>query len=343
MTDWLDHKYIGLVSTRLEKFKRKSSSLYNFRCPICNDSLTHKNKARGYIYEKKGKLLFHCHNCNATASVPNFIKNIDQNLYNEMQLEKLQNNKSPEQIDLEQFVEKMKKPIFLKQGPLKGLKKVSQLSPDHKVKKFVDARRIPTHYHATLFSCPNFKHYTNSLVPGKFDDDSIERDETRLLIPFINADKIVHAYQGRALGKSPVKYITIVLDDSIPKVYGLDRVDFKKTVYVTEGPIDSMFIDNCIATAGGDLVSALAHFHSAKSSLVVIYDNEPRSPETIKKIDKAIMQGYNVCIWPENFEHKDINDAILTGLTSEFIQYIIKTHTYRDLAAKLALQRWRKV
>jgi hypothetical protein len=256
-------------------------------------------------------------------------------------MEVLSQNKTPEQVELETFVDKMKKPVFVKMGPLKGLKKVSQLSHDHRVKKFVDSRRIPNPFHAVLFSCPNFKHYTNGLVPGKFDDDSMARDETRLLIPFFDAKKNVYAYQGRALGNSNVKYITIILDDSVPKVYGLDRAKFDKDVYVFEGPIDSMFINNSIATAGGDLVSALRTFD--KDKLVIVYDNEPRSKETVKKIDKAIMQGYRVCIWPENLEHKDINDMILAGMSSEFIEYIIRQNTYRDLAAKLALTKWSKV
>jgi hypothetical protein len=236
----------------------------------------------------------------------------------------------------------MKKPVFMKSGPLKGLKKVSQLSPDHRVKNFVDARKIPNPYHAKLFCCPNFKQFTNNLIPNKFDEESIERDETRLLIPFFDKEKRLHAYQGRALGNSKVKYITIILDDSVPKVYGLDSVDFDKTTYVFEGPIDSMFIPNSIATAGGDLVSAIGTFND-KQNMVIVYDNEPRSKDTIKKLDKAIMQGYSVCIWPDNLEHKDINDMVLAGLTSEFIQFIIKSNTYRDLAAKMALTKWSKV
>ena len=340
--DWLENKYLMLVSGRLEKFKRKSGNVFNFRCPLCGDSETHKNKSRGYIYEKQGKSLFHCHNCTATMGVPNFIKSIDQNLYNEMQMEKMRGLKSPEQTDLEAFVDKMKKPVFMKSGPLKSLKKVSQLSPDHRVKKFVDARKIPNPYHAKLFCCPNFKQFTNNLIPNKFDEESIARDETRLLIPFFDKEKRLHAYQGRALGNSKVKYITIILDDSIPKLYGLDSVDFAKTLYVFEGPIDSMFIPNSIATAGGDLVSAIGMYND-KKNIVIVYDNEPRSKETIKKLDKAIMQGYNIVIWPENLEHKDINDMVLAGMSSEFITHILKTNTYRDLAAKLALTKWSKV
>ena len=36
--DIIDSKYIGLVSSRLQKFKRVKANLYNFRCPICGDS-----------------------------------------------------------------------------------------------------------------------------------------------------------------------------------------------------------------------------------------------------------------------------------------------------------------
>jgi transcription elongation factor Elf1 len=338
---WLEQKYIGLVSSSLRNFKRKSNTLYNFSCPLCGDSTTNKHKARGYVYEKKGKMLFHCHNCNVTLSVPNLIKTINPIIYNEYVVEKLKDSKSPQQQDLESFVEKMKKPLFLKQGPLKGLKKVSQLPHTHRAHKFVTDRRLPPPSHIRLFYTDNFKHYTNELSPNKFDASSLERDEGRLLIPFMDAGKNMHAFQGRALGNSAVKYITIILDESIPKVYGLDTTDFSRTVYVLEGPLDSLFLPNAIATAGGDLVSAVSTF--PKDKLVIVYDNEPRSRETVKKIDKAIMQGYNVCIWPDNLDAKDVNDMVLSGLSSEFIKHIIDTHTYRDLAAKVALTKWSRV
>ena len=339
--DWLQQKYIGIVSTRLDKFKRKGPALYNFRCPICGDSESNRNKARGYIYQKEGKMMFHCHNCGATMGIPNFIKMLDINLYNEYQLEKLQDKKQ-EESDFDKFVEKMKKPVFMTSGILKGLKKVSQLHPDNPIKKFVVERKIPNEYHARLFACPNFMHFVNDHVPDKFSTEALAKDETRLLIPFLDGNKSVHAFQGRSLrGSSRVKYITIVLRTDVPKLYGLDAVDSSRRVYVVEGPIDSMFIPNSVATAGGDLVSACGSLD--KSNLVIVYDNEPRSKETVKKLDKAIMQGYSVCIWPENLEHKDINDMVLAGLTSEFIKYIIDQNTYKDLAAKLALQKWSKV
>lgn len=340
--DWLINKYIGIVSSGLDKFVRKGPALYNFRCPICGDSTNSKSKARAYIYEKSGKMMFHCHNCNVTMSAPNFIKAINPTAYDEYVYEKLLDKKSPEQLELEKFVEKMKKPTFMKSGPLKGLKKVSQLSPNDPVKKFVSSRSIPNPMHAKLFSCPNFMTYTNGLVPDKFSEEALKHDETRLLIPFIDKKGNVHGYQGRAISKkSDIKYITIILDDSVPKIYGLDRLDEGSKFYVFEGPIDSMFIPNSIATAGGDLAAGAKDLR--KNNMVIVYDNEPRSKFTINKIDKAIMQGYNVCIWPDNLQHKDVNDMILAGMSAEFIKYIIDQNTYKDLSAKLALTRWSKI
>jgi hypothetical protein len=126
----------------------------------------------------------------------------------------------------------------------------------------------------------------------------------------------------------------------VPKIYGLDQVESYRKFYVFEGPIDSMFVDNSIATAGGDLVSTVKDL--PKKNMVVVYDNEPRSAETKKKLDKAIINGYNVCIWPSNLVHKDVNDMILAGLSADFVRYIIDTNTHSDLKAKLALNMWSK-
>jgi len=339
---WIDQKYTGLMSNRLRNFKRKSSNLYNFSCPICNDSESNKNKARGYVYEKQGKTLFHCHNCGITLGFENFLKKIDEVLYREYSLEKLKDSKSPQQIDLEEFVAKMKKPNFMKTEPLRGLKKISQLDPDDPVKLLVSKRKIPNPYHAKMFRAPKFFSWVNEFVPGKFDDESLLYDETRLLIPFLNKKNEMHAFQGRSLdSKSKTKYITIVLDESQPKLYGMDTVDFSKKTYVFEGPIDSMFVPNAIATAGGDLISSL--YGLDKSKFVIVYDNEPRNRDTVKKVDKAIMNGYNVCVWPNNLEIKDVNEMILSGLSADFVQYVIDTNTHRDLRAKLELNRWKKV
>ena len=340
--DWLDSKYVGLVSSRLRNYKRKSPELVNFSCPLCGDSAKDKKKARAYVYVKGGVTLFHCHNCNQTYAFRNFLKVVDHQLYSEYCLERLRDEKPKEKSDVELFVEKMRKPLYLKTGPLSKLRKVSQLQADHPTKVFVTKRKIPNPYHAKLFHCEKFFEWSNDVIPGKFSDESLLYDEPRLLIPFLDRDETMHAFQGRSLDpKSRNRYVTLVNDETKPKVYGLDALNPRQRTYVFEGPIDSMFLPNSIATAGGDLVATTRGMD--KSNMVICYDNEPRSRETINKIDKAIMNGYNVCVFPNNFEHKDVNDAVLAGLSSDFVRHVIDTNTCRDLEAKLRLNQWKRV
>ena len=338
---WLDQKYINLVSARLRNYKRKSGTLVNFSCPLCGDSSNNKRKARAYIYDKKGNTLFHCHNCGATTSFANFLKTIDFTLFQDYTIESLKEaTDKPKDKQEESPLVKFNKPLFVTTGPLAGLKKVSQLKADHFCKEYVVSRKIPNPYHAKMFFCPKFFTWVNSFIPNKFSAESLLYDEPRLVIPFLKDEKM-HAFQGRALVPSAnVRYITVVYDTDVPKIYGLDTVNLNKKTYVFEGPIDSMFIPNSIATAGGDLVSTISRM--PRENLVIVYDNERRSKETREKLDKAIINGYNVCVWPVNLELKDINDMVMAGMSSEFIQYIIDTHTYRDLRAKLELNMWSK-
>jgi len=336
--DWLEQKYLGLVSNRLTGFKRKSGNTFNFRCPICGDSQKSKTKARGWIYEKQGKSLFFCHNCNASMTLPNFIKFLDPNLYTEFKIEKLGAPQNKASMVAHRSIST---PVFQKTDPLSRLQKVSSLHVEDPIKKYVVSRRIPAKYHYKLFKSERFFEFVNAVLPGKFDDAVLKRDEPRLVIPFLYKDK-VHAFQGRSLDPaSKTKYVTIVVDESIPKVYGLDTVDFKQRVYVFEGPIDSMFVTNSVATAGGDLVSLSRGLD--KKNLVIVYDNEPRSVHTVKKMKKAIDAGYSICIWPDGLEQKDVNDMVLSGLKPQSVENMIEEYTFSGLRATVEFSRWKRV
>lgn len=338
---FIEEKYIIEVSPLLRNFKKRDNNLFNFSCPICGDSTAKKSKARGYLYDKEGIVLYHCHNCGISLNFSNFLKEIDESLHKEYVFEKFKNNKTEEEMEKETFFQKLKPPKFLKFEPLKNLSKVSALHINDPIRKFVEKRQIPTKYHYKLFACSKFKHFVNEFKPGKFLKRDLENDEQRLIIPFINHNNEVHALQGRAIGESKVKYITIIIDEDTPKLFGLDTVNFNDRVFVFEGPIDSMFIPNSIATAGGDLTSALKNYDN--KNITIVYDNEPRSPETKKKIDKAINLGYDVAFWPENIKHKDVNDMILGKMTPEDIIHIIRENTYNGLKAKFKLIQWSKV
>lgn len=346
---WLDTKYLGLMSFRLRNFKRKSPNTWNFSCPFCGDSKTDRSKARGYVYLKKGKLRYHCHNCNVPGvDIPKLVKHLDQGIYDEYVKEKLtaDPNMIREKTDVEIFAQKMKKPTFVKDTPLKQLKKISQFSPESVVKKYVEARKIPTKYHYKLFFCKEFKAWVNTMQPGKFEPDSEGNlhDEPRLIIPFIDKEGNLYGFQGRSFRKnSPLRYITIMLDEEMPKLYGLDTVDYDMQMYVVEGPIDSMFIPNCIASAGSDLTSNLSYITEDKNAFTLVYDNEPRNREIVKKVERAIESGYHVCIWPDYVEQKDINDMYMAGMKIRKIVETINENTYSGLEAKLKFQQWKKI
>ncbi len=342
---WLDAKYVSLLSFRLRNFKKKGSSQWNFSCPVCGDSKSNKHKARGYIYPSKGKLLFHCHNCNVTMDVPRFVKYVDSTLYDEYVKEKLvADPQRREEEELTQFVKKLKPPKFESESALNQLKKVSSFKPDSVIKQWVDKRMIPSRYHFKLYFCKEFKHWVNLQIPDKFDEESLKNDEPRLIIPFLDEDGKMFGFQGRSFKKNAlVRYITIILDDEKTKLYGLDTVDINRTIYVVEGPIDSMFLPNCIASCGSDLTTNLPVVTNDQSKFVIIYDNEPRNVHTVKKIEKAISSGYTVCIWPDTLELKDINDMVLGGMSPEKIVEVIRDNSYKGLEGTLRLQQWKKV
>lgn len=328
-----------LLSSRLRNFKTKSSGVYNFSCPYCGDSKKISSKARGYVYYDKGKQIFHCHNCGKHTEVRYLIKDIDPVLYQDYLKEYLIGNKKVEPKDnFEQFRQK----TVFKKNMLRGLKKISSLANDDPVKQYVLGRMIPSEFHHMLYLCDGFKKWVNGIIPDKFD--TIENDEPRLVIPFLNAGGELFGFQGRSFKPdSKVKYITIILDEDSPKLFGLDRVDLMNPVIVVEGPLDAMFLRNCIASAGGSIISALPHINKDTTKFIVVYDNEPRSKDTIKKMQSAINAGYDVCVWPDSIEQNDVNAMVLTGMKPLDIEKTIKQNSYHGLEAQLKLQQWKKI
>ena len=327
---YLEQKYLLLASSQLSHFKKKSNSLFNFRCPYCGDSQKSKTKARGYVFVKENSLIFKCHNCGVGASLPNLIKFLDIKLYNEFMTEKFR--KTPNLID-EELKPKTKELLRESQSRLRTIKKISQLPIDHVARKFCDKRMISNDKHYLLYYTTHFYKFVNTLITNKFP--SIKDDHPRLIIPFFDEKNILYAIQGRSLADEFPKYITIKIDEDKEKIYGLDDVDWSKTVYVVEGPIDSLFLDNCIATAQSDLRIR------NKDVAVLIPDNEPRNLEVVKQIEKYINEGYRVVIWPSDIKEKDINEMILSGKTN--IKSIVDENTFSGLLAKTKLSQWKKV
>tara|TARA_R100000231_G_scaffold125606_1_gene96002 strand:+ start:1489 stop:2517 length:1029 start_codon:yes stop_codon:yes gene_type:complete len=338
----IDLKYAGYLSVRLERFVVKSQQPYkaNMRCPICGDSQKSKTKARGWILEKDNLALYYCHNCNASMSLKNLLRAIEPALHNEyiidMGLERRTRSYANNTIEpLEKLVRKAP-PFTKKESPLHSLKKVSQLEPQHFLKKYLENRRIPGSKHYKLYYASKFNEWVNSLLPGKMP---IDIDEPRLVLPFIDSYGNVFGFQGRALRASSLRYITIMLDESMPKVFGLETINFDKKYYVTEGPIDSLFLTNSLAMAGAD--GNIIGLHNTDNATFV-YDNEPRNRQICQQMEKILDKGLRVCIWPKGVNKKDINDMVIDGQSSAAIELVIDENSHRGLSGKLELSNWRK-
>ena len=336
MSVFIDRAFLLRISPKLQRFTQKKEDLYNFRCPLCGDSQKNKTKSRGYVYRKKNDYFYMCHNCGVGTNFYNFLEKVDPTLIKEYALERYKNgdnNKSNHKTpEFEEF--KTEKPIFKKSLVLPS---IDSLPEAHFAKVYVQQRRIPEAFLSQLYYAEDFAAFIQSLGIQK----ELSKEDKRLVIPFYDREKNLVAIQGRALGESKLRYITIKLHEDNHKFFGLDRIDEDKMIYVVEGPIDSMFLDNAVATADSNLESITSIYD--KSKVTLIFDNEPRNKEIVKKIDEAIEKHYNVVIWPEMIESKDINDMVKDGFSPDEIQDIISKYTFVNLRAKAELVNWKKV
>jgi transcription elongation factor Elf1 len=330
---YVDIKFVSLISPKLERFSRKGEYLWNFRCLICGDSQKNKLKARGYIYRQKSNLFFSCHNCGTSMIFGKFLKTIDKSLYNEYQLECYGEGKS--NVKKPDFSEYKTKTIFNKKVKI-NLPSIVELPENHSAKVFLGKRKIPEDRLSQLFYANDFFIFVKELLPEY--DRKLYTKDPRIVIPFYDENKNLLGFQGRALVPSSVKYITIKMDEANKKVYGLDRLDKSKTVYVVEGPIDSLFLPNAIAAMDASLFNIIREVGDL--DYVFVYDNESRNKDVCRNIEKTISLGKKVVIWPSNIKEKDINDMVLAGLD---VQSIIDSNTFEGLQAKLNFIQWKKI
>jgi transcription elongation factor Elf1 len=336
MSVFIDRSFLLQLAPKLQRFSKKKDDLYNFRCPLCGDSQKNKVKSRGYIFRKKNDYFYMCHNCGVSTTFYNFLKQVDSNLLQEYQLERYKNGTDNGNYPKPEFEEfKTEKPTFKKALELPT---IDSLPEAHFAKNYVQQRRIPEAFLTQLYYAEDFSQFVKSLGIEK---EGLHKEDKRLVIPFYDAEKNLVAIQGRSLGESKLRYITLKLHDDNKKVFGLDRIDEDKLVYVLEGPIDSMFIENAVATADSNLESITDVLD--KSKVVLVFDNEPRNKEIVKKMEHAIDNHFNVVIWPEFIEEKDVNEMILNGFSPDEIQDIIDKHTAVNLKAKMEFVNWKKV
>lgn len=330
----LDRKYLLLISSRLERFKQKKTDLFMFRCPLCGDSQKNKLKSRGFIYSKDDNYYFKCHNCNRALVFKEFLRELDNSYYNQYLLERLSNKTiyvKPIQVEAQVSIPKFRKHI--------NLPTIESLPEDHPAKTYITGRMIPQVYHSVLFYAEDFKAFTDEIWPDH--EKEMYSNDQRIVIPFYDEDGKLLGYQGRSvpeINPSYMRYITIKLIENNLKLFGMDRVDPSKKMYVFEGPIDSFFIKNSIATCDASLLISAKYY--TKNNLVLVFDKDISNKDVTKQIKRAITENFNVCLLPKNPPGKDINEIVMKGFNGD-LKKLVDDHTFNGLRASLEFSKWK--
>ena len=339
---WIDIKYANLLSVQLERYavKQQNPFLANFRCPICGDSRKNKNRARGYLFTKSNGLFYKCHNCGVGTSLGNLVKTVNPGLFDQYKLERytegldIGNAPRPHaKVEFQNFT-----PQFEEKSPLDRLfDKVSEL-PKHNIGvRYLDRRKLPRSEWSNIY----FAYETKKLIELCPDYDQIVTyEEPRLIIPFYDRNSNLVGVTARAVDDMKMRYVTLRIDKHKPMVYNLNRVDTSKQIYVTEGPLDSMFLSNAVAAGNADLTRVENEIPKGNTTLV--FDNQPRSSSIVKIMKDAMTDGWNVCVWPDTILEKDINEMIMSGTTADKVEDVINKNTHSGLSLRLKLNAWSK-
>jgi hypothetical protein len=339
---WVHNEFAFRALSHLPRFKQVNNSRQfklNCRCPVCGDSKKDEHKARFWAYDTGDDILLKCYNCDYVKPIGVYLREYEPELYREfiLELRKDRMRSTPVKEPEKEVPKEEKEPEGIK---LIHCDRLDKLPIDHPIVKYAIKRCIPQNKWNRLYFTMKWPSLVNSVNPDTYKS---EKNEPRLVIPIFNERGKIESFQGRALRKdAPQKYITIKENENATKIYGLDTAKEGQRVFVLEGPIDSLFVDNSIAITGGSLDLGIIPF---KEDRAWIMDNEPRHPDTIKRMKRLVDAGEKVVFWDNSpWNNKDINEMIqYGGATVESIRDYIDNNIESGLMAQLRLKKYAKI
>ena len=340
----VDLGWLNRISYNLERFHKVKNDVFCARCPVCGDSVKNKKATRFYIYTKKGKLNVYCHNCGYSKSFYNFMKEhnpIDFDAYKQETLFdafKTAPNAAMQALNTLLTVKEENAtqhvPGVLYSEFIKHCVPVVSLDKKHPALMYLKGRGFTVLEYGKLLYTDDFGSIARLINPESGKD---LKKEPRIVIPFVTPEGVVEMVQGRSLDSSnKMRYISIKASDDIVKIFGRYGLDETEVVRCVEGPLDSLFVDNCIATCDGNL--------NRSDADVLIWDIQPRNSEILRYMEEAIETRRSLVIWPMVPDKKlDINDLINKGVTRKQLMAMINSHTYSGLTAKLKFTQWKRM
>ena len=357
MSVYIDRKFLGFVSSKLEQFKQKQTDLYNFRCPYCGDSKKNKLKARGYVYRKSNDYFFICHNCGKSTTFAKLLEHVDGTTYKQYILERYSAGETGNHNYKKPDFEELKGNAFARFQSVGSVSardteenksvsrtwrafahySVKNLPAEHYARDYIKNRKIPERYWDEILFVPKFLDFLDKEFPNHGKDE-VPNDD-RIVLLYTNERGEITNVAGRALSDTKIRYVTVKVTDE-KKLFGLHRLRKQSKIYVLEGQFDSYFVQNSVASGDSNLGGVAAVFPELNVTLV--YDNEPRNRDIVKQIEKSIDRGYSVCLFPDSVKGKDVNEMVQNGLTIDEIKDIIDNNTFSGLSAKLKFTHWKR-
>lgn len=339
---WVDRSWISRLTPYLEQFTWKSDTLANFRCPLCGDSQKDKLKCRGYLFIKNGDWQFKCHNCGRGYKFRNFLYNAFPEEYKAYRMEVMRERATMSRPFVPQ--DTLEKRLTVEIQPhsyvvTDDVLCVADLPEDHPARVYMAGRKV-THLDRVFYT-DNFSRFIkDELKIQKYHDRELPESE-HLIFLLKDRDGITFGCQGREIKQKNFK--TMKWNDNMPGLYGLEANDSEKLTLVFEGIFCSLLVPNSIAMLGASINEGFEEQLNMETT-VLVFDNEPRHPDTVKRMEKAINFGWNVAFWPiDPLVAKDLNDvARYTDLNVRNVVRGLVDNAKRGTRAKIALAAWQR-
>jgi|TARA_R100000479_G_C6396766_1_gene207403 hypothetical protein len=319
----------------------KYNHTFNGCCPICKEGDSWGKKKRFYYIPKKE--LAYCHNCGYSKKPLTFISDVT--------------NKPLQDIISEIKNFDVEIDTFIKDNEQKEVKVKNDVSlPDDCINLF-DPVQVDYYKDNAIVKLALDVIKSRRLNKGINKPDALyvtlqdKVHKNRLILPFYDKDRKIIFYQSRGLTKKDLferpKYLSKV--NSERSLYGIHNIDVNlDNVFIFEGPIDSYFVSNGIATCGitentDKMFTALQkeqiNFLSLYK-LVYVLDNQYIDKAALNKSLILADKGESVFVWPEELKKfKDFNDICVLGKKDKIKPEFILKNTYSGLNAKLRLTK----
>ena len=220
----------------------KYNHTYNGCCPICKEGDSWGKKKRFYYIPKKE--LAYCHNCGYSKKPLTFISDVTNKNLNDIVKE------------IKEF--EVEADVIIKEQEKEVIIKNDTSLPDDCINLF-DNNQV------NYYKDNNIVKLALEVIKSRRLDKGINKPDAlyvtlndrvhknRLILPFYDKDRKIIFYQSRGLTKKDLferpKYLSKM--NSERSLYGIHNIDVNlDNVFIFEGPIDSYFVSNGIATCG---------------------------------------------------------------------------------------------